>query len=181
MSGLVQAPCNGIPHDETHKRSREEIDMATMVRDKVGTSTPPPGRMLLRGAMKRCPACGTGRLFSGWFRMADRCPGCGYQFAREEGFFLGAYVMNLVIAQGLVMILAVIPTIIMLNADPDASLVPVIVGGLIGAVLAPLFFYPFSKTLWVAIELTLRPIDEAEPSDVRLGRAIHRAAEDTPR
>ena len=47
---------------------------------------------------------------------------------------------------------------------------PVIVGGLIGAVPAPVFFYPFSKTLWVAIELTLRPVDEAEPGDLRPGR-----------
>ena len=51
----------------------------------------------------------------------------------------------------------------------------------IGAVLAPLFFYPFSKTLWVAIELTLRPIDEAEPGDVRLDRANHRSVDGAPR
>ena len=144
--------------------------MATAVRDRGTASIPAPGCMLLRGAAKRCPACGGGRLFSGWFRMADPCPGCGYQFAREEGFFLGAYVVNLAIAQGLVMMLAVIPAIIVLNANPDASLVPVLVCGVIGAVLAPLFFYPYSKTLWVAIELTLRPMDEAEPSDVRLDR-----------
>jgi hypothetical protein len=73
--------------------------------------------------------------------------------------------MNLVIAQGLVMLLAVVPTIILLNADADASLVPIVVGGLIGALLAPLAFYPFSKTLWVAIELILRPIAQTEPSD----------------
>lgn len=145
--------------------------MATAVQNDATASAPPSaGRMLLRGAMKRCPACGAGRLFARWFRMADRCPGCRYQFARQEGFFLGAYVMNLAIAEGLVMLLAVIPTIIMLNGNPDANLVPVLLGGLLGAVLAPLFFYPFSKTLWVAIELTLRPIDEAEPSDVRIDR-----------
>jgi uncharacterized protein (DUF983 family) len=137
---------------------------------EMAAAAPSPGRMLRRAAMKHCPACGAGRLFSGWFRMADRCPGCGYQFAREEGFFLGAYVMNLAIAQGLVMVLAVIPTIVMLNANPDASLVPIFVAGLLGAALAPPFFYPWSKALWVAIELSLRPIDEAEPSDVRLDR-----------
>ena len=78
--------------------------------------------------------------------------------------------MNLAIAQSLVMLLAVVPTIVLLNADADANLVPVIVSGLIGAVLAPLIFYPFSKTLWVAIELTLRPVDETEPGDVRPDR-----------
>lgn len=74
------------------------------------------GRMLDRGALRRCAACGGGRLSTGWFRMAPTCPRCGYRFEREEGFFLGAYVMNLVIAQGLVMLLAVVPTIVLLNA-----------------------------------------------------------------
>ena len=123
--------------------------------------------MLGRGLLKRCPLCGSGKLFARWFRMKERCPRCGYLFEREEGFFLGAYVMNLVIAQGLVMLLAVVPTIILLNADADASLRPVIVGGFVGAVLAPLLFYPWSKTLWVAIELIMRPVDAPEPADAR--------------
>jgi hypothetical protein len=129
------------------------------------------GRMLLRGGAKRCPACGAGKLFAGWFRMKDRCPGCSYQFEREEGFFLGAYVMNLAIAQAVVMLLAVVPAIVILDANPDASLGPAILGGLIGAVVAPIAFYPFSKSLWVAVELTLRPVDQREPGDVPLSRS----------
>ena len=139
--------------------------MGQEVRERKQTGRPTPSQMLRRGATLRCPACGARGLFRGWFRMVERCPGCGYRFEREEGFFLGAYVMNLAIAQGLVMLLAVIPTIVLLNRDPDASLAPVIVAGLIGAVLAPMVFYPFSKTLWVAIELMLRPVDEIEPGD----------------
>ena len=122
-------------------------------------------RMLLRGAAKRCPACGRGRLFTGWFRMADRCPTCAYRFEREEGFFLGAYVMNLVIAQGLVILLAVVPAIVLFNTDPDASLKPIVAGGALAAVVAPFFFYPWSKTLWVAVELIMRPLHASEPSD----------------
>ena len=128
---------------------------------------PSPARMLVRGAAKRCAVCGGGRLFPTWFRMAERCPRCQYRFEREEGFFLGAYVMNLGIAQGLVILLAVIPTIVLRNADADASLAPVLIGGVVGAVLAPLFFYTWSKTLWVAVELIMRPLDEAEPEDGR--------------
>jgi hypothetical protein len=123
-------------------------------------------RMVARGATKRCAVCGSGRLFTGWFHMADRCPSCAYRFEREEGFFLGAYVMNLVIAQVLVMLVAVVPTIILLDTRPGASLVPVLVAGVAAAVLAPFVFYPFSKTLWVAVELSLRPADEAEPGDM---------------
>jgi hypothetical protein len=46
-----------------------------------------------------------------------------------------------------------------------------ILGGLIGAVVAPIAFYPFSKSLWVAVELTLRPVDQREPGDVPLSRS----------
>jgi hypothetical protein len=99
--------------------------------------------------------------------MVTTCPGCGYRFEREEGFFLGAYVMNLVIAQLLVVVLAIVPTIVLLAGNPDAGLLPVFAGGVVGAVLAPLVFYPFSKTLWVAIELIMRPADAAEPADAR--------------
>ena len=121
--------------------------------------------MLGRALLKRCPLCGTGRLFTRWFGMKERCPGCGYRFEREEGFFLGAYVINLAIAQGMVIALAVVPLIVRLANDPDASIVPFIVGGVIGAVVAPIVFYPWSKTIWTAFDLMLRPAGAREPTD----------------
>src|SRR5262249_19636918 len=30
-----------------------------------------------RGAKGRCPACGTGRLYERYLKVADHCPGCG--------------------------------------------------------------------------------------------------------
>ena len=123
--------------------------------------------MLGRGVLKRCPICGSGKLFTRWFRMKERCPGCGYLFEREEGFFLGAYVINLAIAQGLVILLAVVPLIVRLATDPDASIVPFVVGGLLGAVAGPMVFYPWSKTVWTAFDLMLRPLASREPTDRR--------------
>jgi uncharacterized protein (DUF983 family) len=121
--------------------------------------------MLGRGMTKRCSLCGSGRVFIGWFRMRERCPGCGWRFEREEGFFLGAYVINLAIAQGLVIVLAVVPCIVLLANNPDASIVPILAAGLVGAVVAPVVFYPFSKTIWAAFDLILRPARAREPSD----------------
>lgn len=135
-----------------------------------GVSSPPgrrpsPARMMGRGLLKRCPLCGSGGLFTGWFRMRERCPRCGYRFEREEGFFLGAYVINLAITQGLLLLLAIVPLIVLLNSRPDQSLVPIMVGGLAAALLGPPAFYPFSKTIWSAIDLILRPVDAPEPPD----------------
>jgi len=121
--------------------------------------------MLLRGLTKRCPVCGSGHLFDGWFRMKERCPRCGFRFEREEGFFLGAYTINLAIAEGLLLLLAIVPLIVLLDANPDMSVVPILVIGLVLAVVAPLVFYPFSRTIWSAIDLILRPLDRSEPAD----------------
>jgi hypothetical protein len=121
--------------------------------------------MLARGILRRCARCGRGKLFRRWFRMVDRCPGCGYRFDREEGFFLGAYIVNLAVAEGLLVVLAIIPAIVLFAADPDRSISPLIASGLVAAVVGPLVFYPFSKTIWVAIELMLRPAEAAEPTD----------------
>lgn len=121
--------------------------------------------MLGRALLKRCPLCGTGHLFTRWFRMKERCPGCRYRFEREEGFFLGAYVINLAVAQGVVIVAAVVPAIVLLARDPDTSIVPIVVGGIVAAVLAPMAFYPFSKTVWTAFDLMMRPLSAGEPSD----------------
>lgn len=134
-------------------------------RTAPSTDRPTRLRMLGRGLLKRCALCGTGGLFTRWFRMKDRCPGCGYRFEREEGFFLGAYVINLAIAQGAVVVLAIVPLILRLSADPDAAIWPFLVGGVIGAVVAPLAFYPWSKTVWTAFDLMLRPVTAREPTD----------------
>jgi uncharacterized protein (DUF983 family) len=127
----------------------------------------PPSRALMvrRGLAKRCPLCGSGDLFTGWFTMRERCPRCRYRFEREEGFFLGAYVVNLAVTEGLVLLLAIVPCIILFANDPDVSVVPVVLAGLAAAVLGPMLFYPFSKTLWTAVDLVLRPVDAPEPTD----------------
>ncbi|MDQ4097160.1 MAG: DUF983 domain-containing protein [Actinomycetota bacterium] len=123
--------------------------------------------MLWRGVTKRCPVCGSGGLFERWFRMKEWCPRCGYRFEREEGFFLGAIVVNLAVAEALMALLCIVPVIYLSATRPEASLWPVIAGGIVAAVVAPLFFYPFSKTIWVALELMLRPAGSHEPTDNR--------------
>lgn len=121
--------------------------------------------MLRRGLTKHCPVCGSGHLFEGWFRMKERCPRCDYKFEREEGFFLGAYTINLAISEGLLLLLAIVPLIALLGTGHDVNLWPIVVIGLMAAIVAPLIFYPFSRTIWSAIDLVLRPPEQTEPAD----------------
>ena len=122
---------------------------------------PPLGRMLWRGLLRRCPRCGGGRIFRSWFHMVERCPRCGLRFEREEGFFLGAYVINYGIGSAIVAVSLVVFAVAR-NADADASPIPDLAAGLAGAVLVPVLFYPFSRTIWSAIDLFMRPLEADE-------------------
>lgn len=115
--------------------------------------------------MRHCPVCGGGDIFVHWFKMRDRCPLCGYRFARESGFYLGSWLLNLAVTEVLLACLGIIPLIAILNANPDASLVPVYVGVLAAGVIGSVVLYPHSRTVWVALELVLRPADQPDPYD----------------
>ena len=141
---------------------------------------PPFGRMLLRGMIRRCPRCGTGRLFTRWFRMVDRCPGCGYRFNREEGFQLGGYVINFGVTESLVC-LVVAGYIIAAAANPNATIWPVVVGGFLAAVVTPVVFFPFSRTIWAAIDLALTPLDVVEQAEAETAMAAKRDEEASSR
>ncbi|MDP9402741.1 MAG: DUF983 domain-containing protein [Actinomycetota bacterium] len=115
--------------------------------------------MLARALVRRCPRCGAGRLFTRWFRMVERCPRCRFRFERraEEGAFLGAYVLNLALTE--TALAAVLFGFILVRANNDSGgpLWPVFALGGLVAIVLPLAFYPFSRTLWAAIDLAGRP------------------------
>jgi uncharacterized protein (DUF983 family) len=120
---------------------------------------PGPTRMFLRGLVKHCPRCGSGKLFTGWLTMKPRCPRCGMCFEREEGFFLGAFVMNFA-----VMLLAVAGFIAIGVAVtlPDPDPVKLALIGAVVGVLVPILFYPMSRTSWSAIDLMMKPLEPQE-------------------
>lgn len=96
--------------------------------------------------------------------MADRCPGCGYRFEREPGFFVGAYFVNFAVTEGVLAVVMVV-FLFVRSAGSGASLVPWLLGGLVVAVVAPVIFYPFSRTIWSAIDLAMAPMELDEIAD----------------
>ena len=100
-------------------------------------------------------------MFHGWFTLVKRCPRCGLTFERDEGFFLGAFVVNF----GLVLVLLFFYVLIGVIATlPDPPVVALSILGMIGCAAVAIFFYPMSKTLWLAIDLIMKP---ASADDVR--------------
>lgn len=91
--------------------------------------------------------------------MAARCPRCGMCFEREEGFFLGAFVVNF----GVMLIsLAVFIGVGVAQTLPHPSAIGLAAGGMAVGTIIPIFFYPFSRTVWSAIDLLMKPLEPAE-------------------
>lgn len=122
--------------------------------------------MLWRGVRRKCPRCGAGRVFRSWFKMVDRCPRCGLRFERESDFWLGAYVVNLAVTEGL-LVVALLAYVFRAVSDPDTPSAPVILTALVFAVGAPVAFFPFSRTIWAAIDLAMRPVPPEPPAGDR--------------
>jgi uncharacterized protein (DUF983 family) len=122
---------------------------------------PSPGTLLRRGLFKRCPRCGGGGIFHGWFHMHDRCPTCGYLFEREPGFFVGAYLINFAIAEGFLFVL-VMGYVAWKDQNPDAGVVIPVVIGLVIGVVGPIVTYPYSRTIWSAFDLLMTPMEMDE-------------------
>src|ERR1700732_1133801 len=55
---------------------------------------PPLMQIIRRAASWRCPNCGRGRLFRGIFRMLTHCPECGLSYFPEQGYYVGAMIIN---------------------------------------------------------------------------------------
>ncbi len=105
-----------------------------------------------RSVARRCPYCGGGGIFNGWFSLKERCPHCNVLFEPEDGYLLGAYVINI----GLTAVLAV-ATVISLLVWSDFSVVQIQIIGAALAIAIPILFYPYTLLLWITLDLTLHP------------------------
>lgn len=110
--------------------------------------------MLWRGLTLRCPRCGGRRVFKHPFKLKDRCPRCELLFAREEGFWLGAYVINFGVGEGLVGVLLMVFLFVKINSD-SVPLAPWLIAGVVLAIVLPIVFFPFSRTIWAAFDLAM--------------------------
>jgi uncharacterized protein (DUF983 family) len=51
-----------------------------------------------RGAAGRCPACGTGRLFPRFLKVADACPACGQELHHHRADDFPPYIVIFIVA-----------------------------------------------------------------------------------
>lgn len=112
------------------------------------------GQIMDRGVRLRCPRCGEGRLFAGFFSMHTACPSCALIFEREQGYFVGAIYINYAATT-----LLAIAGFLMLDYWTSLSLAQQLLLWGIFSVLFPLFFFRYSRSLWLSVDYLFNPAD----------------------
>ena len=122
------------------------------------------GRLLLRGLTRRCALCGAGGSFDDYFHMKERCPRCNFRFDRIEGQRAGALGINTIVTFGALAVVVVVGLVV---TYPEFDLTVLLPAAVAVALLVPIVFYPFSRTIWNAIDLAMRPIEPGDDVDLR--------------
>jgi uncharacterized protein (DUF983 family) len=105
------------------------------------------GITIWRALKLRCPVCGRGSIIRRPFHVNRQCPACGAVFQREEGFFVGAIMANVVATE--ILILLVYFVCLMLTGLGEQIILTIL---FVVGLSFPLLFYHHSWALWLALD-----------------------------
>jgi uncharacterized protein (DUF983 family) len=138
--------------------TKHEMDSATglqvpTVRDAA--------RRFGRALRLRCPNCGKGPVLKNWLKLHVRCGSCGIRTERgEHDYFMGSMMLNFVMTGGL--LLLAIYTLLITKGATDSTWDLLQWGGPVAMIVLPFVLFPFSKLVWLAFDIMLRPVTPAE-------------------
>ena len=104
---------------------------------------------------QRCPRCRRGPVFYQGLTMHPECPVCGYRYAREPGYYLGAMYVSFALLGPLLLALTVVVHLAVLPGWPlHWALVPAL------ALLAPLVpvVFRYARVIWFHFEQWIDPV-----------------------
>lgn len=117
---------------------------------------------LARGVRKRCARCGERDVWASYFELEERCPTCGYLFVREEGYWVGAMTVIIVLTE---LVFGAAFVVAMLLTWPDVPWTAILVAGLVLNAVVPVVLYPLAKTTWIGLDLFFTPPTASEEAD----------------
>jgi len=94
-------------------------------------------------------------MFRSLFTMYPRCQVCNLRFEREQGYFLGAIYINYAIT-----VMIMLMGFFILDYVAEISLASQIILWSAFGVLFPMFFYRYSKSLWLSIDCIFDPPEQ---------------------
>jgi uncharacterized protein (DUF983 family) len=114
-------------------------------------------KVLRRSLALRCPVCGMSSIVRKPFQIRDYCPNCRALFKREEGFFVGAILANVITTEFVILTICVVFITVL-----GASYESVLVGLFIVALLFPVAFYHHSWSLWLGFDYLVESLPKYE-------------------
>jgi uncharacterized protein (DUF983 family) len=103
-------------------------------------------RVLDRCLRLRCPACGEAKIAAQPFRIRHHCPDCLALFKREDGFFVGAILANVVTTELIILLICFSLLLIGLKYEN------ILIFLFIMALVFPVAFYHHSWSLWLGFD-----------------------------
>jgi uncharacterized protein (DUF983 family) len=118
----------------------------------VGSTVDRLRQALARALRLRCPRCGRAPLFRSWFAMNTVCAVCDLKFERAQGYWVGAIYINYAVTT-VIAVTGYFAAWHWLNAPLAWQLA----GWGAFTVLFPLWFFRYSRSVWLAVEYGLNP------------------------
>ncbi len=108
---------------------------------------------LIRCLKLYCPACGRSSIVQSPFHIKHHCSSCDALFKREDGFFVGAILANVVITE-LVIVAAYLLYLLLIGDSYQLMLTLLFVV----ALLFPVAFYHHSWSFWLGFDYLLESL-----------------------
>ena len=110
-----------------------------------------------RSLKLKCPVCGRSSIVQRPFNLKHSCDSCGVIFKREEGFFVGAIMANVVATEVFILIIYFALLLLTTLSDRTTFIILFTV-----AVVFPLTFYHHSWSMWLAMDHLIEGLPQAE-------------------
>jgi uncharacterized protein (DUF983 family) len=123
---------------------------------------PPLKQIVRRAGHWRCPNCGRGRLFRGVFRMLPRCPECGLSYFPEQGYYVGAMIINYMATTAVVVTIFLVS--VLFRDFTALSTNSKILLWMAFAIVLSLLLVRHSYSFWLGIDFWIKPRQPDIPS-----------------
>lgn len=119
-------------------------------------------KVLVRSLRLLCPACGQSSILNGPFQIKHHCPTCDSLFKREDGFFVGAIMAN-VITTEFVILASYVTLLLLFGVRYETGLIVLFIIG----ILFPVAFYHHSWSFWLGFDYLIESLPKASETKSR--------------
>ena len=115
---------------------------------------------LVRSAALLCPACGQASIVQRPFQIKHHCSSCSSLFKREDGFFVGAILANVVLTE--LVVLATYMIWLLISSGSEQRMLVILFAV---ALCFPIAFYHHSWSFWLGFDYLVESLPKYVKKD----------------